>query len=166
MWAKNTVSELFETLNQLTIESQNDSLFQSATIGSRITNQLIQNVTTKRVSRISWFRSGPRSRSCQVCVLYATLGFFFCKVAGKNPWSGVAVFWAYFKRYGCLLGKSDKQLCFFIYVRRILQCTDWHSVCSQLIANQCNNKCCSVICQMFRTLIGEKSHSKRRCVTL
>ncbi len=80
-----------------------------------------------------------RYHSCQVRVLYATLGFFFCKVAGKNSWSWVAVFWAYFKRYGCLLGKSDKQLRFFIYVRHILQCIDWHSVCSQLIANQCNN---------------------------
>ncbi len=28
------------------------------------------------------------SYSCQV----RTLGFFFCKVAGKNPWSRVAVF--------------------------------------------------------------------------
>ncbi len=64
--------------------------------------------------------------SCKVRVLYTTLGFFFCKVAGKNPWARVAVFWAYFKRYGCLLGKSDKQLRFFIYVRRILQCIDWH----------------------------------------
>ncbi len=80
-----------------------------------------------------------RGHSCQVRVLYATLGFFFCKVAGKNPWSRVAVFWAYFTKYGCLLGKSDKQLRFFIYVRRILQCIDWYSVCSQLIANQCNN---------------------------
>ncbi len=49
---------------------------------------------------------------------------FFCKVAGTNPWSRVAVFWAYFKKYGCLLGKSDKQLRFFIYVRRILQYID------------------------------------------
>ncbi len=65
-----------------------------------------------------------RGHSCQVRVLYATLGFFFCKVAGKNPWSRVAVFWAYFTKYGCLLGKSDKQLCFFIYVRRILQYID------------------------------------------
>ncbi len=64
-----------------------------------------------------------RGHSCQVHVLYATLGFFFCKVAGKNPWSRVAVFWAYFTKYGCL-GKSDKQLHFFIYVRRILQCID------------------------------------------
>ncbi len=63
-----------------------------------------------------------RGHSCQVHVLYATLGFFFCKVAGKNPWS--RVFWAYFTKYGCLLGKSDKQLRFFIYVRRILQCID------------------------------------------
>ncbi len=53
-----------------------------------------------------------------------TLGFFFCKVAGKNPWSRVAFFWAYFTKYGCLLGKSDKQLRFFIYVRRILQYID------------------------------------------
>ncbi len=80
-----------------------------------------------------------RGHSCQVRVLYPTLGFFFCKVAGKNPWSRVAFFWAYFTKYGCLFGKSDKQLRFFIYVRRILQYIDWHSVCSQLIANQCNN---------------------------
>ncbi len=80
-----------------------------------------------------------RGHSCQVPVLYPTLGFFFCKVAEKNPWSRVAFFWAYFTKYGCLLGKSDKQLRFFIYVRRILQCIDWHAVCSQLIANQCNN---------------------------
>ncbi len=68
-----------------------------------------------------------------------TLGFFFCKVAGKNPWSRVAVFWAYFKKYGCLLGKSDKQLRFFIYVRRSNALID--TVCSQLTANhnQCNN---------------------------
>ncbi len=63
----------------------------------------------------------------------------FVKLREKNPWSRVAFFWAYLKKYGCLLGKSEKQLCFFIYVRRILQCIDWHAVCSQLIANQCNN---------------------------
>ncbi len=74
------------------------------------------------------------SYSCQV----RTLGFFFCKVAGKNPWSRVAVFWGLFKKGGCLLGESDKQLCFFIYVRRILQCIDWHSVCWQSIDNQWN----------------------------
>ncbi len=51
-------------------------------------------------------------------------GFFFCKVAGKNPWSRVAVFWAYFTKYGCLIGKSDKQLCFFIYVRSYSPCID------------------------------------------
>ncbi len=77
--------------------------------------------------------------SCQVRVLYSTLGFFFCKVAGKKSLVAGCGFWAYLKKYGCLFGKSDKQLCFFIYVRRILQCIDWHAVCSQLIANQCNN---------------------------
>ncbi len=46
---------------------------------------------------------------------------FFVKLREKNPWSRVAVFWAYFTKYGCLLGKSDKRLCFFIYVR---QCID------------------------------------------
>ncbi len=91
----------------------------------------------------------PFRHSYQVRVLYQTLGFFFCKVARENPWSQVAVFWAYFKKYGCLLGKSDKRLRFFIYVRHILQCIDWHSVCSQLIANQCNNICLRVICHMF-----------------
>ncbi len=65
-----------------------------------------------------------RGHSCQVRVLYPTLGFFFCKVVGKNPWSRAAFFWAYFTKYGCLLGKSDKQLRFFIYVRRILQYID------------------------------------------
>ncbi len=79
---------------------------------------------------------GTVAKSAYYTRLWAS---FFCKVAGKNPWSRVAVFWAYFTKYGCLIGKSDKQLCFFIYVRRILQCIDWHSVCSQLIANQCNN---------------------------
>ncbi len=49
---------------------------------------------------------------------------FFVKLRGKNLWSRVAVFWAYLKKYGCLLGKSDKRLHFFIYVRRILQCID------------------------------------------
>ncbi len=49
---------------------------------------------------------------------------FFCEVAGKNPWSRVAVFWVYFKKYGCLFGKSDKRLRFFIYVRHILQYID------------------------------------------
>ncbi len=43
------------------------------------------------------------------------------------------------KIYVCLLGKSDKQLCFFIYVHHILQCIDWNYVCLQSIANQCNN---------------------------
>ncbi len=31
---------------------------------------------------------------------------FFVKLREKNPWSRVAVFWAYFTKYGCLLGKS------------------------------------------------------------
>ncbi len=29
----------------------------------------------------------PYNHSCQVGLLYATLGFFICKVVGKNPWS-------------------------------------------------------------------------------
>ncbi len=33
----------------------------------------------------------------------ATLGFFFCKVAGRNPWSRVAVFWAYLKKIWLLV---------------------------------------------------------------
>ncbi len=53
-----------------------------------------------------------------------TLGFFFCKVAGKKSLVAVAVFWAYLKKYGCLLRKSDKPFSFFIYVRLILQCID------------------------------------------
>ncbi len=47
---------------------------------------------------------------------------FFVKLWEKIP-GRVAVFWPYFTKYGCL-GKSDKQLNFFIYVRRILQCID------------------------------------------
>ncbi len=78
--------------------------------------------------------------SCQVRVLYATLGFFFVKLREKNPWSRVVVFWAYLKKYGCLLGKSDKRL-------------------RLLAVNQCKYKCRREICQMFRLLIGEKSHS-------
>ncbi len=64
---------------------------------------------------------------------------FFVNLREKIHGRGFAFFWAYLKKYGCLLEKSDKQLCFFIYVRRILQCIDWHSVCLQSIANQCNN---------------------------
>ncbi len=82
---------------------------------------------------------------------------FFVKLREKNPWSRDAVFWAYFTKYGCLLGKSDKRLCFFIYVR---QCIDWHSVCSQLIASQCNNISRRVICQMFRPSL-EKNHIQK-----
>ncbi len=37
---------------------------------------------------------------------------FFVKLREKNPWSRVAVFWAHLKKYGCLFGKSDKQLRF------------------------------------------------------
>ncbi len=39
-----------------------------------------------------------QTHSCQVRLLYATLGFFFCKVAEKNSWSRVVVFWAYLKK--------------------------------------------------------------------
>ncbi len=46
----------------------------------------------------------------------ATLVFFFCKVEGKKSLVAVAVFWAYLKKYGCLLRKSDKPFRFFIYV--------------------------------------------------
>ncbi len=77
------------------------------------------------VRRLGIYDVYARDRhSCQVRVLYVILGFFFCKVAGKNPWSRVVVFWAYFKRYGCLFGKSDKRLHFFIYVHHILQYID------------------------------------------
>ncbi len=65
---------------------------------------------------------------------------FFVKLRGKIPGRGLQFFWGLFKKGGCLLGESDKQLCFFIYVHRILQCIDWHSVCWQSIDNQWNNK--------------------------
>ncbi len=90
-----------------------------------------------RCAAAAFFRvGGTVVKSAYYTRLWAS---FFVKLREKNPWSRVAVFWAYFTKYGCLLGKSDKQLRFFIYVRHILQCIDWHFVCSQLIANQCNN---------------------------
>ncbi len=42
------------------------------------------------------------------------------KIWPKSPGRGFRFFGAYFKTYGCLLGKSDKQIIFFIYVRRIM----------------------------------------------
>ncbi len=71
--------------------------------------------------------------SCQVRVLYATLGFFFCKVVGENPWSQVAGFWAYLKKYGCLLGKSDKRLSPYSPTHRLTLCL------FAVNGNQCNN---------------------------
>ncbi len=53
---------------------------------------------------------------------YRDLGLLF--KLRKKSLVAVAFFWAYLKKYGCLLGKSDKQLCFFIYVRCILQYID------------------------------------------
>ncbi len=49
---------------------------------------------------------------------------FFVKLREKIPGRVFFFFGAYLNKHGCLLGKSDKQLRFFIYVRRILQCID------------------------------------------
>ncbi len=76
---------------------------------------------TSRVDDVRMFLQSTVAKSSYYTRLWAS---FFVKLREKNPWSRVAVFWAYLKIYGCLLGKSDKQLCFFIYVRRILQCID------------------------------------------
>ncbi len=54
-------TELFETQNQLTIASQNDSLFRIAPIGSRFASHLNQNRTSKLVSRVIWIRTGLQS---------------------------------------------------------------------------------------------------------
>ncbi len=43
---------------------------------------------------------------------------------GKKSLIAGCGFLVLFKKYGRLLGNSDKQLCFFIYVCRILQCID------------------------------------------
>ncbi len=86
--------------------------------GQRMTSKK-KSIRKHRIRLLSYRSRGTlmsyTDHSCQVRVLYATLGFFFCKVAGKNPWSRVAVFWAYLKKDGCLLGKSDKRLRFFMY---------------------------------------------------
>ncbi len=62
-------------------------------------------------------KSVTLKHSCQVRILYTTLGFFFCKVVGKNPWSRVAFFWAYLKKYALL-------------VREIWQATSFLYLCS------------------------------------
>ncbi len=54
-------TELFETQNQLTIASRNDSLFRSAPIGSRFASHLNQNRTSELVSRVIWIRTGLQS---------------------------------------------------------------------------------------------------------
>ncbi len=42
---------------------------------------------------------------------------FFVKLREKKSLVAGCGFLGYFTKYGCLLGKSDKRLCFFIYVR-------------------------------------------------
>ncbi len=51
------------------------------------------------------------------------------------------VFWGVFKKnmVACWGNLTSNIVSLFIYVRRILECIDWLSICSQLIANQSNN---------------------------
>ncbi len=108
-----------------------------------------------------------RGHSCQVGVLYPTLGFFFCKVAGKKSLVAGCVFLGLFYKIWLLVRKIWQATSFlFIYVRRILQYIDWHSVCSQLIANQCNNIRAVELFAICSRPHWRKSHSERRRVTL
>ncbi len=74
----------------------------------RATEDMQLMITLIHVSQMMLYAL-DHEQSCQVRLLYVRDLLYV-----RKSWVvGCSFVWAYFKKYGCLLGKSNKQLCFF-----------------------------------------------------